>query len=220
MPELNLPACPICQAQDELTYRTRTLDDQVYAWYECPRCGSVLLAVDDRWAYQKIGLSGKTHLLKQPLTRDELLALLPVAPGAVEPEAMLPLPSGAVEPEAVSETPSPVQDIPARPDPRVVRVLVTILALATVATLAVGALLLLARQREAEARRLAGVPSSTATGRATATPPGPRPRGRRGRRPPGCRRSHRCSTCSLSHSPPRRGSSWRPSKNRSWRYAT
>jgi endonuclease YncB( thermonuclease family) len=80
MPELSLPACPICQAQDSLSRQSRTMQEQLYIWYECQECGSVLLRMgDDRWAYQKVGQPEKAFLLKQPLTSKELTALTRLA---------------------------------------------------------------------------------------------------------------------------------------------
>jgi hypothetical protein len=78
MSELNLPACPICQAPGNLVRQTRTMQDQTYTWYECQSCRSVLLSLgNDKWAYQKIGIEGQSQLLKKPLGVAELRDLLP-----------------------------------------------------------------------------------------------------------------------------------------------
>jgi hypothetical protein len=79
MPQLNLPACPICHAKDSLSRETMERAGQPLTWYECRECGSVLLWMgDDRWAYQKVGREEKAYLLKQPMTSDELTSLLPL----------------------------------------------------------------------------------------------------------------------------------------------
>jgi hypothetical protein len=79
MLELNLPACPICQAQNSLSVETIDRAGKPYSWYQCQECGSVLLWLDDdRWAYQKIGRQDQEHLLKQPLTAVELHYLVDV----------------------------------------------------------------------------------------------------------------------------------------------
>lgn len=76
MLELNLPACPICQAQNSLSLETMDRAGKLFNWYECQACGSVLLWLEeDRWAYQKIGREDQAHLLKQPLTATELVSL-------------------------------------------------------------------------------------------------------------------------------------------------
>jgi hypothetical protein len=76
--ELNLPMCPICCAEDVLSRQTMERAGKPFTWYECAECGSVLLWLgDDEWAYQKVGREEKEHLLRQPLTLDELQALLP-----------------------------------------------------------------------------------------------------------------------------------------------
>lgn len=78
MPEIELPTCPICHASGSLFRQVRQMQGKEYIWYECRQCGSVLLWMGKgRWAYQKIGRPDKSHLLKQPLSPDELLALVP-----------------------------------------------------------------------------------------------------------------------------------------------
>jgi hypothetical protein len=84
MSELSLSACPICHEPNSLIRRWREVPDRVYVWYECEKCASALLwAGGDRWIYQSVGRDDKQYLLKQPLTLDDLEALLP------QPEADL-----------------------------------------------------------------------------------------------------------------------------------
>jgi len=53
MSELNLPACPICHAQNSLFRKTLERTGQTFTWYECRECSSVLLWLGgDQWAYQ------------------------------------------------------------------------------------------------------------------------------------------------------------------------
>lgn len=95
MAELNLSACPICQARDRLVRQTRTVRETSYVWYECQQCGSVLLqAGANTWTYQKIGRADMSYLLKRPLTMPELQAMAPSRPTPV-PE---PVPGMAPEP--------------------------------------------------------------------------------------------------------------------------
>ncbi len=78
MSQLNLPACPICFAEDSLSRKTMKKDGQLFIWYECQRCGSVLLWMgEDQWAYQKIGREDKAYLLKREITFNDLRSLLP-----------------------------------------------------------------------------------------------------------------------------------------------
>jgi hypothetical protein len=74
--------------------------DQVYVWYDCEKCGSALLWVGGgQWVYQNIGRDDKQHLLGQPLTVDDLEALLP------PPEAdLLEIPFSSEMPEIPSSS--------------------------------------------------------------------------------------------------------------------
>jgi hypothetical protein len=84
MPELDLPKCPICHADDSLSREALTFNGRAFVWYECRTCGSILLwQGDERWAYQRVGREERTSLLKHPMTIDELRALLPQAREAV-----------------------------------------------------------------------------------------------------------------------------------------
>ena len=81
MSELNLPACPICQSWDSLSRQSRTVQNSSYVWYECQWCGSVLLqAGTNRWTFQKVGRTDKSHLLKQTLTTAELQDMVSAPP--------------------------------------------------------------------------------------------------------------------------------------------
>ena len=90
MMELNLPACPICQAQNSLSLQTMDRAGKPFTWYECQECGSVLLwQEDDRWTYQKVGREDQSYLLKKPLSAADLhyLVELPDEPlAAPEPQ--------------------------------------------------------------------------------------------------------------------------------------
>lgn len=80
MSELFLPRCPICNAKDSLFRKTIERGGQPFIWYECAKCGSLLLWLgNDQWAYQKVGRDELSHLLSHPLTENELLDLLPKA---------------------------------------------------------------------------------------------------------------------------------------------
>jgi hypothetical protein len=92
MSELSLSICPICHAQGTLSHEKMEVRGRSHEWYECTECGSALLWLgDDQWAYQKVGREDKAHLLKKPMTEEELLALLPeqeeAVPAAQEGEA-------------------------------------------------------------------------------------------------------------------------------------
>ncbi|MFN2291576.1 MAG: hypothetical protein ACK2UC_10335 [Anaerolineae bacterium] len=92
MPQLSLSVCPICHEQDSLSYEKMEVRGRSHEWYECAECGSALLWLgDDQWAYQKVGREDKAHLLKQPMSENELLALLP------EQEDTVPAPEVAEE---------------------------------------------------------------------------------------------------------------------------
>jgi hypothetical protein len=78
MSQISLSTCPICHAQNTLSYERMEFKGRSHEWYECTECGSALLWLgDDRWAYQKIGRQDMAHLLKEPMSEQELLALLP-----------------------------------------------------------------------------------------------------------------------------------------------
>lgn len=109
---LDLPICPICEAAGSLSRREMELSGRLYTWYECAACGSALLwAGDDRWVYQKIGLEEMAHLLKQPMTVEELVGLLPVTEEAAEQVSVEKDPSPGQEEEdstsVLEEAPSP-----------------------------------------------------------------------------------------------------------------
>ena len=105
MPELLLGICPICHTPDSISHQSRVMQGRTYIWYECQACGSVLLSLgNDRWAYQKIGVAGKGHLLKKPMTAAELQALVPPASASVAKEPGLPTSSDVPE-KAVFERP-------------------------------------------------------------------------------------------------------------------
>lgn len=96
MPELSLPACPVCNAVGSLSRQSVELEGRSLLWYECVKCRSVLLWLeDDRWAYQKVGQEDKTDLLKKPMTEGDLQALLLRARGYV--------PSSEVSGDAVEQ---------------------------------------------------------------------------------------------------------------------
>ena len=78
MSQISLSVCPICYGQDTLSYEKMEVRGRSHEWYECAECGSALLWLgDDQWAYQKVGREDKAHLLKNPMSEEELLALLP-----------------------------------------------------------------------------------------------------------------------------------------------
>jgi hypothetical protein len=101
--ELILPICPICQAPGSLFSQSRQAHGRTYTWYECEACASVLLSTGEgQWTYQQIGREEMAHLLKQPLTVADLLALLP------QMEEAAPAPGRDVEPvEAPAEEAEP-----------------------------------------------------------------------------------------------------------------
>ena len=106
MSELSLATCPICHAQDSLSRETMERAGRPFTWYECRECGSVLLWMgEDRWAYQKLGREEKSHLLKQPLTLDDLQALLAQAEEDVH---AVPIMDDAVERVGEPDTNRPV----------------------------------------------------------------------------------------------------------------
>lgn len=90
MSQLSLSVCPICHEQDTLSHEKMEVRGRSHEWYECAECGSALLWLgDDQWAYQKVGRQDKAHLLKKPLSQDDLMALLPdQAEAAPEPQAV------------------------------------------------------------------------------------------------------------------------------------
>ena len=104
MPELDLPACPICLAKNSLSLRTAERAGERFTWYACRECGSDLLSIGHgRWVYQKIGRRGKARLLKRPLTAAALLELAATpAPQAGLPAMLASLPALA---QRVSELP-------------------------------------------------------------------------------------------------------------------
>jgi hypothetical protein len=90
--ELRLPACPICGAQGSLFRQTMERAGQSFVWYECQHCGSVLLWMgEDQWAYQKVGRAQKSHLLKRPMTAEDLRGLVPTV-------EEMPPPAPSIEP--------------------------------------------------------------------------------------------------------------------------
>ncbi|MGC9333078.1 MAG: hypothetical protein ACP5JJ_02950 [Anaerolineae bacterium] len=92
MSRIDLSICPICSAQDSLSYQTMEVRGRSHEWYECAECGSALLWLgDDQWVYQKVGREDKAHLLKKPMSEKELLALLP------KPEEPAPAPQAGDE---------------------------------------------------------------------------------------------------------------------------
>ena len=77
MSELELPACPICHAENSLFRNLTEKQGGTFAGYVCQECESILLREgDDRWAYLTVGRKDKEHLLNEPLTSEDLWALL------------------------------------------------------------------------------------------------------------------------------------------------
>jgi hypothetical protein len=173
MPTLDLPACPICLAQDGPSRHIESFDNRSYTWYECPQCGSVLLAVGDRWAYQKIGLASKAHLLKQPLTHQELCTLLSPPPGPVQ-DAPLFQPAACDAPTlADGDSPPLVADPSPRQGKAWPQHLLVVILVVTMVAFAVGTILVSGRLLRAKGASVAMVLDSTATERPTATPAPP-----------------------------------------------
>jgi hypothetical protein len=119
---LDLEACPICRTRGSLSRQTVEKEGRPYIFYECAECGSVLLWLGqdlwwtkDRWAYQKVGREDKVHLLKRPLTADDLWALLhsPQHSAHTGPQ---PRP-GARAQARTSSPPAPARDRPPRVQP-------------------------------------------------------------------------------------------------------
>jgi hypothetical protein len=126
MLELNLPACPICQAQNSLSLKTMDRAGKPFTWYECQECGSVLLwQEDDRWTYQKVGREDQAHLLKKPMTAAELHDLVDIpdeSPAAPELPDLVAMPD---EPLAALDVQDQVvipDESPAAPSPSVLAV--------------------------------------------------------------------------------------------------
>jgi hypothetical protein len=83
---LELPACPICHAENSLFRNFTEKQGGTFSGYECQECESILLREgDDRWIYLAVGRKDKEHLLNEPLTSEELWALLSPAGTTVEP---------------------------------------------------------------------------------------------------------------------------------------
>ncbi|MBN1658450.1 MAG: hypothetical protein JXA93_08625 [Anaerolineae bacterium] len=92
MPELDLPACPICLAENSLSLKTVERAGERITWYTCRECTSDLLSIGHgRWVYKKIGGGGKSDLLHRPLTGTQLRQLLatPVAAPQAAPRTLL-----------------------------------------------------------------------------------------------------------------------------------
>jgi hypothetical protein len=88
MPVLQLPACPICGAQDSLVRQVLDRAEHSRTAYGCWECSSVLVWLGDdlwlqsgRWAYQHVGRPEKRHLLHRPMTAAELQRLAESMPG-------------------------------------------------------------------------------------------------------------------------------------------
>ncbi len=77
MSELELPACPICHAEDSLFRNLTEKQGGTFAGYVCQECESILVReADDRWVYLTVGRKAKEYLLNEPLTSEDLQALL------------------------------------------------------------------------------------------------------------------------------------------------
>ena len=80
MSELDLPSCPICRAPGSLLRQTQQVQGHDFIWYDCRECDSVLLWIgENQWMYQRVGKQEKEHLLKRPITGDNLRDLLSAA---------------------------------------------------------------------------------------------------------------------------------------------
>jgi hypothetical protein len=78
-------------------------------WYECGHCGSVLLWIGhDQWTYRKVGRKDRESLLKQPLTLDDLRALLEQPPAR---QAKEPLEEPALPTEPLAEPTLPIEPV-------------------------------------------------------------------------------------------------------------
>ncbi|MGD9049590.1 MAG: hypothetical protein PVF77_16150, partial [Anaerolineae bacterium] len=77
MSVLELPACPICHAENSLFRNLTEKQGGTFSGYECQECESILLREgEDRWVYLTVGRKDKEHLLNEPLTSEDLWALL------------------------------------------------------------------------------------------------------------------------------------------------
>lgn len=77
MSELELPACPICHAENSLVHRLTEQQGYTSSRYECQECESILLREgEELWVYLAVGRKDKEHLLNEPLTSEDLKALL------------------------------------------------------------------------------------------------------------------------------------------------
>lgn len=84
MSDLELPACPICHAENSLFRRATERQGRTLTWYECQKCESILSREgDERWMYLTVGRKDKEHLLSKPLTSEELWALVSQAKATV-----------------------------------------------------------------------------------------------------------------------------------------
>jgi hypothetical protein len=80
-----LPACPICQAEDSLFRNWIEKQGVTFSGYECQECESILVREgDDRWVYLTVGRKDREHLLNEPLTSEDLGALLAQAGATVD----------------------------------------------------------------------------------------------------------------------------------------
>jgi hypothetical protein len=84
--ELELPACPICHAENSLFRRSIEEHGHTFSGYECQECESILSQEgDERWVYLTVGHEDKEYLLNEPLTSEDLWALLPQTGAAEAP---------------------------------------------------------------------------------------------------------------------------------------
>lgn len=155
MSELNLPACPICLSDNSLFRQAVESASQAFTWYECRECGSVLLSMGGgQWAYQKVGREERSHLLKQPMTAEQLGRLL--------------LTSEESAPPTATAEPSPNERRKGLP-PLVLAAII----LTTICVLGSGALMILLQSDALRGSALSGLLGPTATPSPTLLPPTP-----------------------------------------------
>ena len=107
MPELSLPACPICFAKGSLLRQTMKKAEQEFLWFECGECGSMLVWMGgNQWFYQKVGREDKVHLLKQPMVEADLQDVLFRTEVELALNALQQPPQATAEQPAQEDTPS------------------------------------------------------------------------------------------------------------------